>query len=656
MQTQSQNEFKSKYNIEDPDALILNKNIKQKHLELLNETQRRSVAEGITIFKENYQLNLLTGAGGGKTRQIMMIAKHFGLPIFGLMKANAKRAFEAENKHIGVDFIDFISYRKLSSTFKAGETVKEGWRRLPHGYLIVHDYYKEKQTKDGIVQMKRTKFYPTKKLMNLAKKGMLVVLDEAHIIKKDNRGNKAATMVLLSVMMGTRSRFAFLSATQITHPRESEQYLRNLGIITKSKLFRSDSNSGDAKLHKGSEIIFDNTGMGELIDYALTIEPTITEHILEKNPNPKTRKNIDGMLFQFICAVVLPHIGTKSFVTRKMKPCTLFLYVEDPDRRQMIEALSKGMYDLYNQIVENNPTKGIRVEDRSMLDDSLQRINEALIPDVIRYINYIMAKDPGAKVLLFCRRNSIRRKLLKALRKYGTSTVYGGGSIIGKDADGEPIREPAQNEKDRAREIKNFTATDMKTRAIVLNYAAGSESLNLQSRSKKQTMHTFLFMDFISKDQIQASFRTDRFSPTDPYVYLVAPYTNNLPTKIIDNIALKDAATSQVNKRGETYLYPGQYPPQIEDANVTGVNTENYPAVDHNQFIKFDVNYGRTLLKEEYNLDFIDELNNDFVQTKKSPPKIVDDSIEDSDATTPIDPNEIDDAFVSSSESESIEF
>jgi len=223
----------------------------------------------------------------GKTFVALKLAKDFDLELFPICPPTTKSYWKNLAKRYGVKlFTDPVNYEALVRGTK-NEVVQ---------------LYLTKKTNRTHTFYEVTEAY--KKALKTRK--ILLILDEAQMIKNDNQQHKACN-ALIEPIITTRnqSRFGILSGTLIDKPEQIINLLRIIGYIRSPKLYTTIKGSKKIQLE----------GAQELIDVCKQINPVGTTKFLSKTPIPiiekdkKIKDEVDNFCFALYIEVIKPKVA-----------------------------------------------------------------------------------------------------------------------------------------------------------------------------------------------------------------------------------------------------------------------------------------------------------------------------------------------------------
>jgi len=334
----------------------------------------------------------------GKTFIALKLAKDFGLEIMVICPLTTKNYWRNMATSHGVKlFTDPVTYESLVRGTKNE---------------IVQKYIVKKKNKT------HTFFEATEEYINVLKnKKILLILDEAQMIKNDNLQHKACNALIQPIIAGGgRSRFGILSGTLIDKPEQIINLLRIIGYIRAHRLYTTVK--GNKTLHL--------EGVQELIDVCLQINPISVKKFLVKNPVPlieadkKTKDEIDNFCFSLYVEIIKPKVaGAMSAPTTAQGELYVrngYFHILPEKANQLKDALqelqissgykskkkgvlksSSGSEDDFNQDVEpvksKNPVAGNYIK-------SLVQIEKSKLLDMARVAKKILLSEPTNKVII----------------------------------------------------------------------------------------------------------------------------------------------------------------------------------------------------------------------------------------------------------------
>ena len=485
----------------------------------LKPTQIDHYLRTTEILKYNHCYIDCSVMGAGKTYVGDAHAIRLDLPVVALGPKIASITWSGVTSETQVKLVDYITYQSLRSV--KGKQPK-------HGYLHRID-------SDGQVN-----FSATPKFVELAKKGILLVLDEVHNIKNNSdqfKACKALTTALLSI--GGKSRFAILSATPFDKEDHAVNLLRLMGFIQSTKLFI---------FHKDTQSI-QLIGAQELINICRHFNNVKTTQVLRTNP--PNRNNIPHICYRLYVEVIKPRLvsSMSSPIIPVEKDAKNGYYrMEDDDRKALIDAiheLSKASrFNIHTQAIEEAKLEW------GGITKALMHIEQSKTNLLIRLARTQLESNSMCKVIIFVNFTEPLLRICKGLDKYNPLKLNGETTI-----------------RQRTSIIEAFHS-DHSRRLLVANMKVGGNSINLHDTVGDRPRFTFIVPNYSIGELHQASgraYRDGTMSKSTVRLVYGKTGTDGLPdileTSILNALARKKDVLREIldQQVKEGVKFPGEY-------------------------------------------------------------------------------------------------
>ena len=187
------------------------------HIHRLCEHLRRGSTTWSPLAQMEYPVGIDTSdMGCGKTRCAQGVASLLGLPIF-VIRPPTVDAWEAEAEMTGVELVESIGYERLRSV--PGKTHPD------HRWLT-----REDGGEKGVV------FTATAEWVERVRKGVLLVVDEAHLVKNDS-ANSAAVQELIRVVVEEWEQGPATVLLPLDRPAKRAKTSRSRALLLSGSLF-----------------------------------------------------------------------------------------------------------------------------------------------------------------------------------------------------------------------------------------------------------------------------------------------------------------------------------------------------------------------------------------------------------------------------------
>jgi hypothetical protein len=550
---------------------------------------------GTILNKWSFALDR-SSMGTGKTYTSLACALLFRIPLLIICPSSLVLMWEERAREVGAEVYMVLSYRKLSSV------------KCLHGLLTA---YKPDARNDGSSVMgavdlpndedinapadkarvkKRsggtTKFNATRKLMDRAEKGLMVIFDEFHNIRNLTAQTNACHEIVRALLESNavknkrifdgeeeaeNTKFSMvlgLSGTPATTPEEYIRHMHFLGLIKAQRLFQTMPN-GVIKL----------IGARELIEVCAGLDQNATNAVLQRSVGKLSNAaSVREFCFDLYTDVIQHHLVSEMPpIPSKMIPWNgIFILDYFPDDAEMFEsALTDLVSDawgadniterpslsdlgrndaradyLLEQLAKNaamNPDAKLRSGTKR------QRIELSKVRSVVMYAMIIRHFDPRAKiVILWSFLDTISRTLEVMLSDWGIKREKIGilmGSVKMAERKeierrfqlptplGDEAEEEMEGENDDAvlkTLIKGSGADDGPIDFIIANITVASAGLNLHDTHGNEPRTIFITPSGSITTMHQATGRVNRYgskSTATAYVTYATTKEVGIPTQ-----------------------------------------------------------------------------------------------------------------------------
>lgn len=531
-----------------------------------NQVQHFNNAE--TILSKKHLFVDYSPTGRGKTYPPLYIAQKHNLSILIFCPLTIEGKWRKTVNEYGIKLIDIISYQSLRST--KGKQPK-------HGYLERKDAF------DLNANINKCSFEATDKYLQLLELGVIIVFDEAQHLKNRSDQWKAAHALIKpfynkdedEVKLNPNSGYILASATLFDKEEHSLQFVELIGIKNAHFMYRN----------VGKIFEYEQHGLGEIIKAAEMYDVEKTQQILKENkfklllanffPENRIGKICEKIVYELLVGVIRANIG--SCITedkmRDYKKSNIVELFADYFPSDVSNILANYYYDVdkknkyYNVSAEtaNKLRANIRKlssavgfdPERNQIDPSkfgaavvcLNAIEANKCEIFIRDAKEILQKHPNDKVILFLNYLDNIDTVYNGVKEYGTIKLTGAT-------------------KNRSQLIDKFN-NDPNCRILVGTTSTGGVGIDLDDKIGNSVRHMRISPDYSIIKSHQATGRIDRQDTKSvgncKFVYAKIMINNALITEIpiLNAMAKKTAVLKKIN--GETQLFPGDYPNEIEE-------------------------------------------------------------------------------------------
>lgn len=492
----------------------------------LNEDQKKQYKKIIKVWNSGEPV-CIDGSvmGTGKTVVACKLSKNFD-QILAITPATIVPNWHDETNKYGVK-LTILSYETLTSS--KNQTPK-------HPFLTREDI-------DGEIIFK-----VTEKFKELVKKGICLVADEFHRIKKKN-SRYFAFKALCDYICETKdiynSKILLLSGSpycEIEHPCN---ILQMINIIKSDLIFKFDKHDNRILL----------TGLEELINYCKNIDEDDTENILMKYSI--NNKNVYEIAFELyvkivqkkiVCAMPSPKLDAKLYCYNA------YFNMEESAAKKLKQSIDnlKSAVGNKNKILKNDIaiTTALRYKQNDKIS-IYERISKI-----------ILKMDSTNKLCIFLDFDEAIFDVYDRLKNYNPHLITG-----------------KIDKNDRNDIIKKFQQDNCECRLLILNTAIGCEGINLDDVHGNFKRYVLVEPSFyiIRMHQLMRRFLRVN-TKSDTIIYCVYAVCGSFETNIINStarksIVMKETLEAQVS---EGILFPADYP-QVEEKDFLNDSFEMLP-------------------------------------------------------------------------------
>jgi superfamily II DNA or RNA helicase len=456
--------------------------------------------------------------GSGKTYVSAAIAVKYGFPIAVCCPKAAIAVWDKVCQEYGIPVLFAIGYESLRSI--TGKQPK-------------HQLLTRVDTEN------RTYFTATEKFLEMARSGLLLVLDEIQHLKNDSdqyKACKALTMACRSV--GGACRIGLISASPFDKEELAVNLIKLAGYIQHPKLFMYFREVAEIKFY----------GAQEFIDVCRAMNPTMTHQIL--TTYPVDHKNVPGLCYRLFVDILMPVIASS------MPPLELETEKDVKNGYYNMtpvdaEALNRAITELsqaarYNPLTQTYDSKNASW---GAIQTAQIHSETAKIGIFARLTRQNLVSDPQCKVINCVNYINTIHTLARELAEFNPVIMYG---------------ETPQRERNRI--IERFQ-TDPSCRLIIANTQVICESISLDDKVGNAPRYTYISPSYSILRLHQATGRTHRdgtrSKATIRFIYgkIGSRETSILNALSRKNKVLRETLTVQVE---HGMKFPGEYEDEYE--------------------------------------------------------------------------------------------
>lgn len=451
-----------------------------------------------------------SGLGTGKSYTTAAIGLRLGLSFVVICPVSAMSVWKELQKAYNLNIVDMVSYQSLRGV-------------------------KGRPLKNRLLTREGSTFTPTPHYLELVREGVLLVIDEAHMIKNDCEQHHACRALTSAILASNSSYFILLSATILDQEECIMNVLRLAGYITQQRLAQ----------YGGHTVTL--LGAQELIDSSRLLDPSITEEIVSQHD--LTSKTVHTLCFKLFIHVIRDRVVSEMVrPTPSMQDIRNGYYNMLPDQAKELE---QAIQDL-SRVARYNPN--IHTTDPGsavgwgLVKKILIKIDELMLPILERLIRMYL-QEPKRKVIVYVNYNhACLFPLADHLKDLNPLLLY--GKVKGDE---------------RGRIVQMFQTGE--PRLLLCNLRVGSSSISLDDQVGDSPRTTLILPSHSILDLQQATGRTDRSkTKSASIVRFVYGKCGKRLTSILSALARKSAVLSQLHA-GQFHAgirFPGQYEDEIE--------------------------------------------------------------------------------------------
>nr|QBK90097.1 MAG: DEAD/SNF2-like helicase [Pithovirus LCPAC102] len=422
----------------------LNSQLKYEQIRLF-ECQVNCYTEMIKMFKIQYTVFNGSPTRSGKSITTLAVCSTLGLNPFVVGPGGIKGSWDEETSKYGFTDYMFIGYDTLS-----GKT-----DNLNHKYLVKHE----------------KKYYPTEWLRMIIKAGVMVILDECHLVKNPNssRSNAVHAIVKCVLDMKSSSRVLIMSATPYDKPEFSQSFIKSLGIITSDKMYEYDRHNG--------EYLFQGYGFGQLITMCDLIDKDNTTKILSKMKkiNKTTVGNTCHELFINILLCKYVTYIVPDFPTKVIARNGYFNISSDAEKQILMFEQNLIKVTGFNQETNEVSDK----IDFGAVIQVLHSIERIMLEVVIRITLNKLQSNPNNRVVVYLWYRDTTNHLAHQLSMYSPGIING-----------------TTNAVTRTKLVRNFQDPNHSSRLLIGHAESGGQGLALDDQYGGRPLTILMMPDY----------------------------------------------------------------------------------------------------------------------------------------------------------------
>lgn len=328
----------------------------------------------------------------GKSYISTKVGITLGLSFFVICPVTVKHVWEGIRDEYKLDFIEIITYDSLRG--RIGSKLKHDWL-------------------DRVTTDKTLDFYPSDDFKTLVKSGVMLILDEGHMIKNASIQYHACQALINYIQKSnSKSIVAILTATMMTKPSSAIQFLNVSGYM----------NGKNTYIYNKSAKFYNFAPTNELIEKCRKLDANTTDQITSLTLN---KQNCNIIVSQLFLKVILPTISGSA-----PKP--------DKDESDFKFDIANGFYNLTG-LANSKLEKAISdlekaIEYVTSINKKLSRgqvkhlmsnIEIAKVGIFARVTYKILNDNPNTKVILALNYNQPIKDLIKIFEKYEPLVMTG---------------------------------------------------------------------------------------------------------------------------------------------------------------------------------------------------------------------------------------
>ena len=503
----------------------------ENELDVLELTDK-SVTKPIQIFpyqKEHYKkiLTILQNElgyldvsmfGCGKTHVALAVAATFQMGILVVGPKTILANWRKQAKIYGVHLYDAFTYSALRGSEATG---------------VKHD----------LLEREGEEFFPTEKLEEYAKRGILLIFDECHALKNDKSQQLSATQALTREAsrlsrMGYNIRIAGLSATPADKKENITSLFKLMGIINSNNLYKYDRSSKS----------YISVGLQEAINKCNRYDPDTTFHIICRPVNKSTAKLICHELYTRVLKKHITSSMPKPPIDVEKDVKNLFAIMPPKD----VERLKQGAMLFSSATSYRHETS--EISSKVNWGDvilSRREIDSAKVNTMVRLAKEHLDANPNCKVILYYTFKRDMKESMRQLEKYNPLLMN--GDVI--------------KDEDRTELMDKFQQHDNEYRVFISNPKVGGLGVELDDKYGDQPRYMFIAPSYMFIDQFQATGRIHR-KETKSKATIRFVYSRDFPYEdsIFQSMAEKSKVARDMILSNDIndVIFPGEIDEDIE--------------------------------------------------------------------------------------------
>jgi superfamily II DNA or RNA helicase len=417
-------------------------------------------------------------------------------------------------------------------------------------------------------QTYNVEYYPTQLLKNIVNSGMLLIIDEYHMIKNHrNCSSIACSEIIKEIKESNNSKIIILSGTPFDSHQFAVSFFRNMKILTEERLLANRDNiitseefSRNFKINVKNITEFEKhkdkkwSGLKQIYDYCDTVlkfrkgfrSAIFNEIFLKIKLNNKINmefKNINHFVYFLFIEIIIMFLSSsmsvpsKQLIGRKKKRPRLIIknyfyeFRSNKDKENVNEAVM-NIIDCFNYDEES----GTIIETKKKLINKLGNsilflmkyengcIN--LLEDIIK----IDLETTNKKIVVCCNFINTIEKLSNRLEKYNPIVLTG-----------------KTKKTERHNMINKFQENSNDNRLIISNFKIISVGIDLDDKFGNMPRKCYIVPNFYAIDLHQLNYRFLRSNDTKSNTEInMVYYKGNVLNKVIDSLHRKSSIIKEI--------------------------------------------------------------------------------------------------------------
>lgn len=449
--------------------------------------------------------------GTGKTLISLGIAVVYKMGIIVICPKTAISHWIRHTKTYGIPLYNIMTYHSLR-----GSSSKE----LNHDLLV----------RDG------DSFFPTEKLQECARKGLLVVFDECHALKNENSQLRSAHALVNECRrlsrMGYNTRVACLSATPADQKENISSLFKILGVIGSDKLYK----------YNRSSKIYELVGLQEAINKCNRYDRDATFYSTCRPINKTTIKTISHDLYTRVLKSHITSGMPKPPTEAKLDVKNLFAIMPPED----VEQIKRGAM-LFSSATNYRHESGEISYDQQSWGDiikSRREIDSGKVNTMARLARERLEENPHCKVILYYTYKRDIYRTAELLKEY-TPLILTGDVV--KNSDRDNI-------------IEKFQRDDDEYRVLISNPKVGGIAIELDDKFGTRNRYMYILPNYHYIDLLQAMGRIHREgTQSDAVIRFI--YSKSFPfeSSILKSMAEKSKTVRDIlTSKQKDVILPGE--------------------------------------------------------------------------------------------------